>query len=52
MTALVPVSAVAMAALLLHESVSGAQLAGVACVLGAVLLATVGHMWRIPRRSA
>jgi drug/metabolite transporter (DMT)-like permease len=52
MTALVPVSAVAMAALLLHEPVSSAQLAGVACVLGAVLLATVGHMRRMPRRSA
>ena len=51
-TALVPVSAVAMAALLLHEPVSGAQLAGVMCVLGAVLLATVGHMRRVPRRSA
>jgi drug/metabolite transporter (DMT)-like permease len=52
MTALVPISAVAMAALLLHEPVSGAQLAGVACVLGAVLFATVGHMRRMPRRSA
>jgi drug/metabolite transporter (DMT)-like permease len=52
MTALVPVSAVAMAALLLHEPVSSAQLAGVMCVLGAVLLATVGHMRRVPRRSA
>jgi drug/metabolite transporter (DMT)-like permease len=52
MTALVPVSAVAMAALLLHEPVSSAQLAGVMCVLGAVLLATVGHMRRVQRRSA
>ena len=51
MTALVPVSTVAMAALLLHEPVSGAQLAGVVCVLGAVMLATVGQMRRIPRRS-
>ncbi|WGS54805.1 DMT family transporter [Paraburkholderia sp. D15] len=42
MTALVPVSAVALAALVLHEPVSAAQLAGVACVLGAVLLATLG----------
>jgi drug/metabolite transporter (DMT)-like permease len=47
-TALVPVSAVAFAALVLREPVSGAQLAGVACVLGAVLLATVGRM-RTPR---
>jgi drug/metabolite transporter (DMT)-like permease len=52
MTALVPVSTVAMAAALLHEPVSGAQLAGVACVLGAVLLATVGQMRRVPRRPA
>jgi drug/metabolite transporter (DMT)-like permease len=44
MTALVPVSAVALAALLLRERVSAAQLAGVACVLGAVLLATFGQM--------
>jgi drug/metabolite transporter (DMT)-like permease len=52
MTALVPVSTVAMAAAFLHEPVSGAQLAGVACVLGAVLLATVGQMKRAPRRPA
>jgi drug/metabolite transporter (DMT)-like permease len=44
MTALVPVSAVALAAMVLHEPVSAAQLAGVACVLGAVLLATFGQM--------
>lgn len=44
MTALVPVSAVAMAATVLREPVSAAQLAGVACVLGAVLLATFGRM--------
>jgi drug/metabolite transporter (DMT)-like permease len=48
----VPVSTVAMAAAFLHEPVSGAQLAGVACVLGAVLLATVGQMKRAPRRPA
>ncbi|MFP3568194.1 DMT family transporter [Paraburkholderia sp. SIMBA_030] len=42
-TALVPVSAVALAAVVLHEPVSAAQLAGVACVLGAVLLATFGQ---------
>ncbi|CAB3729534.1 DMT family transporter [Paraburkholderia rhynchosiae] len=39
-TALVPVSALALAALLVRESVSAAQLTGVACVLGAVMLAT------------
>jgi drug/metabolite transporter (DMT)-like permease len=50
MTALVPVSAVALAALVLGEPVSAAQLAGVACVLGAVLLATFGQMRT--RRSA
>ncbi|NYH15919.1 DMT family transporter [Paraburkholderia bryophila] len=44
MTALVPVSAVALAALALREPVSAAQLTGVACVLGAVLLATLGRM--------
>lgn len=43
MTALVPVSAVALAAWVLREAVSAAQLAGVACVLGAVLLATLGE---------
>jgi drug/metabolite transporter (DMT)-like permease len=52
MTALARVSAVAMAALLLREPVSSAQLAGVACVLGAVLLVTVGHMRRMPRHPA
>ncbi|WP_433695970.1 DMT family transporter [Paraburkholderia phenoliruptrix] len=45
MTALVPVSALALAALLLHERISAAQLAGVACVLGAVMLATFGQMF-------
>jgi len=45
MTALVPVSALTLAALLLHERVSAAQLAGVACVLGAVMLATFGQMF-------
>ena len=43
MTALVPVSALALAALLLREPVSAAQLTGVACVLGAVMLATFGQ---------
>ena len=52
MTALVPISAVVMAAAFLHEPVTGAQLAGVVCVLGAVLLATVGHLRRAPRRPA
>lgn len=51
MTALVPVSAVALAALVLREPVSAAQLAGVACVLGAVLLATYGQV-RTARRAA
>jgi drug/metabolite transporter (DMT)-like permease len=40
-TALVPVATLTMAVLVLHEPVSGAQLAGVACVLVAVLLATL-----------
>ncbi|WP_025596617.1 DMT family transporter [Burkholderia sp. WSM2230] len=43
MTALVPVSALALAALLLREPVSTAQLTGVACVLCAVMLATFGQ---------
>lgn len=51
MTALVPVSAVALAAVVLREPVSAAQLAGVACVLCAVLLATFGQM-RTTRRTA
>ncbi|MFM0470022.1 DMT family transporter [Paraburkholderia strydomiana] len=50
-TALVPVSALALAALLLHEPVSAAQLAGVACVLGAVMLATFGQP-RSTRKAA
>jgi drug/metabolite transporter (DMT)-like permease len=50
-TALVPVSAVAFAALVLREPVGAAQLAGVACVLGAVLLATFGRM-RATRSAA
>jgi drug/metabolite transporter (DMT)-like permease len=37
----VPVATLAMAVLVLHEPISGAQLAGVGCVLAAVLLATV-----------
>ncbi|WP_233834332.1 DMT family transporter [Paraburkholderia sp. ZP32-5] len=43
-TALVPVSALAFAALLLHERIGAAQLMGAACVLGAVLLASFGRM--------
>ncbi|WP_109481888.1 DMT family transporter [Paraburkholderia sp. C35] len=50
-TALVPVSTLAFAAGLLHESISHAQLAGVACVLAAVLLATLGQL-RSARVSA
>jgi drug/metabolite transporter (DMT)-like permease len=50
-TALVPVSAVAFAALVLREPVGAAQLAGVACVLAAVLLATLGRM-RATRSAA
>lgn len=42
-TALVPVSSLVFAALLLHETIRPAQLAGMACVLGAILLATVGR---------
>ena len=42
-TALVPVSALALAALLLREPVGAAQLAGAACVLVAVMLATLGQ---------
>ncbi|MFM0229066.1 DMT family transporter [Paraburkholderia sediminicola] len=51
MTALVPVSAVALAAVVLREPVSAAQLAGVVCVLGGVLLATFGQM-RIAHSTA
>jgi drug/metabolite transporter (DMT)-like permease len=40
-----------LAALLLHEPVSAAQLAGVACVLGAVMLATFGQP-RSTRKAA
>lgn len=52
MTAVVPVSAVALAALVLHEPITGAQLAGVACVLGAVWLATLGGRARGRRAKA
>ncbi|MCX4162965.1 MULTISPECIES: DMT family transporter [Paraburkholderia] len=48
MTALVPVSAVSLAALVLHEPVTSSQLAGVACVLAAVWLATFGRRLRAP----
>uniref|UniRef100_E1TK23 EamA domain-containing protein n=1 Tax=Burkholderia sp. (strain CCGE1003) TaxID=640512 RepID=E1TK23_BURSG len=51
MTALVPVSALALAALLLREPVSTAQLVGVACVLAAVMLATFGQTFGA-RRAA
>ena len=51
MTALVPVTAVALAALVLHEPVTGSQLAGVACVLAAVWLATFGPRLRAPRTA-
>jgi hypothetical protein len=37
-------AAVALAAVVLREPVSAAQLAGVACVLGTVLLATFGQL--------
>jgi drug/metabolite transporter (DMT)-like permease len=43
-TALVPVSALAFAALLLREQLGAAQLMGAACVLGAVLLASFGRI--------
>ncbi|MGF6777166.1 DMT family transporter [Paraburkholderia sp. GAS334] len=49
-TALVPVSAVALAAWLLREPVSLAQLGGVTCVLGAVLLASMDGFVRARRR--
>ncbi|MGH8779816.1 DMT family transporter [Paraburkholderia sp.] len=52
MTAVVPVSAVVLAALVLHEPITGAQLAGVACVLGAVWLATLGSRSRTPNADA
>ncbi|SEI69295.1 DMT family transporter [Paraburkholderia diazotrophica] len=42
-TALVPVSTLALAAGVLHEPISRAQLMGVACVLMAMLLATFGQ---------
>ncbi|CAG4894667.1 DMT family transporter [Paraburkholderia gardini] len=51
-TALVPVSSVALAAWLLHEPVSVAQLGGVACVLGAVLLASMDGLVRGRRRAS
>lgn len=43
-TAFVPVSAAAFAALVLHESMRTAQWAGMACVLGAVLLTACDGM--------
>ena len=52
MTALVPVSAVALAAGVLRELISAAQLAGMACVLGAVLLASLEGVVRARRANA
>jgi drug/metabolite transporter (DMT)-like permease len=52
MTALVPVCAVALAALVLREPVSAAQLGGVACVLGAVGLASLDGVVRARRANA
>jgi len=41
-TALLPVSAVALSALVLHEAIGVAQLIGIACVLGAIAVAATG----------
>jgi len=41
---LVPVSTFALAAGVLHESISRAQMMGVVCVLAAVMLATIGQV--------
>jgi drug/metabolite transporter (DMT)-like permease len=46
-TALLPVSAVALSALVLHEVIGWAQLIGIGCVLGAIGIASIGV-----RRSA
>jgi drug/metabolite transporter (DMT)-like permease len=49
-TALVPVSTLALAAGMLHEPISRAQVIGVVCVLAAVMLATIGQVrvdWRL-----
>ncbi|HXZ09432.1 MAG TPA: DMT family transporter [Paraburkholderia sp.] len=52
MTALVPVSAVVLAAWLLREPISAAQLGGMACVLGAVALASLEGLARARRANA
>ncbi|SIT48723.1 conserved membrane hypothetical protein [Paraburkholderia piptadeniae] len=51
-TALVPVSTLALAAGVLHEPISRAQLMGVACVLAAMLLATFGQGRQMGARRA
>jgi drug/metabolite transporter (DMT)-like permease len=50
-TALVPVSTLALAAGVLHEPISHAQVVGVACVLAAVLLATFGRFRSMRMRA-
>ncbi|BCZ80397.1 DMT family transporter [Paraburkholderia terrae] len=50
-TALVPVSTLALAAGVLHEPISRAQMVGVACVLAAVLLATFGRFRSMRMRA-
>ncbi|AMV44649.1 DMT family transporter [Paraburkholderia caribensis] len=50
-TALVPVSTLALASGVLHEPISHAQMVGVACVLAAVLLATFGRFRSMRMRA-
>ncbi|ALL67567.1 Permease of the drug/metabolite transporter (DMT) superfamily [Paraburkholderia caribensis MBA4] len=50
-TALVPVSTLALASGVLHEPISHAQMVGVACVLVAVLLATFGRFRSMRMRA-
>lgn len=50
-TALVPVSTLALAAGVLREPISRAQMAGVVCVLAAVLLATFGRFRSVEARA-
>ncbi|BCG00548.1 membrane protein [Paraburkholderia sp. PGU19] len=50
-TALVPVSTLALASGVLHEPISRAQMLGVACVLAAVLLATFGRFRSLKLRA-
>lgn len=50
-TALVPVSTLALAAGVLHEPISRAQMAGVVCVLAAVLLSTFGRFRSVEARA-